>query len=119
PFVDPLVVTNVHLDHISRDAGTDWVEVDVHLSIVSGLIAAEVTPQEEAADEHYCEGPDDQPEPPPLRPSPRNQHPKAFTARFGRFDGRDLLGPVDQRVCIWCCHGHSPPFEVLLNAGFR
>jgi hypothetical protein len=48
---DVFVVADVDTNHMAANARADWMEVRVNLGIVSGLIAGEVSPHGEPADD--------------------------------------------------------------------
>jgi len=51
-FLNVLVIVHIHLDYVTGNAGADGIKVSVYLRIVSGFIAAQVSPQEVPAHKH-------------------------------------------------------------------
>ncbi len=52
PFLYVLVVVHIHFDHVPGNAAADRVEMRVHLGIIGGFVASQISPQEKAAHEH-------------------------------------------------------------------
>src|SRR5215471_19032826 len=48
-FLNELVITHIHFDHMTCNAGADGVEVNIHLSIVGRLEAREPSPKKDSA----------------------------------------------------------------------
>src|SRR5262249_19231001 len=47
------VVADVYADHMSANSRTDRMKVRVHLSVIGGFVAPEVTPQEKPGDRQH------------------------------------------------------------------
>jgi hypothetical protein len=50
--LDVFVVPDIHIDDVSRNSRAHWIEMHIHLGVVSRLVAGEMAPQQHAADDH-------------------------------------------------------------------